>query len=119
MSREYVVRIYLDSPLLLRVIEFQNKKKLHKTYAGLLIFIEGLKSLGLITKDEYEYYRSRYDKPLENSPIKVGPLPKPKCYFCSNDAVGEALFIPKNIVYPVCENHKKLIVNHPKWKVIK
>jgi len=75
MIRDYIVRICLDSPLYLKLLEFQAKKKLGKTYAGLLVFVEGMRSLGLIDQEVYLFYKAKYDKPLETSPIKIEPLP--------------------------------------------
>ena len=119
MNREYFLRLCLDSPLNFKFMEFQLKRKLGKSYAGLLIFIEGMKSLGLIDNELYEYYKQRYDKPLEVSPIKVEPLPKPKCFLCGREAVGIALELKRNKEFPVCEKHKRELAEHPKWKVIK
>ncbi|MEM1767290.1 MAG: hypothetical protein QXD86_05030, partial [Candidatus Bathyarchaeia archaeon] len=58
-SKAIFFHLYLDSPLYFRVLEFQLKHKLGRTYAGLLIFIEGMRSLGLIDDETYSYYKQR------------------------------------------------------------
>jgi len=114
--RDYILRICLDSPLYLKFIDFQAKKKLGKTYAGLLIFLEGMKSLGLIDKETYEFYKNRYDKPLEASPIKVEVI-KPKCFLCGREAVTYAVSVQTGKKKPVCQKHAIELEKHPKWKV--
>lgn len=115
-EREYVYRICLDSPLNFKVLEFQLKHKLGKSFAALLIFVEGMKALGLIDNELYEFYRTRYFKPLEDSPIKV-EKPKVKCDFCGQDAVAKATHV-SGVTKNVCTKHLAELKNHPKWKVV-
>jgi len=114
--KAHCLRLYLDSPLYLKLIQFQAEKKLGKSFAGLLIFIEGMKSLGLIDKDTYEFYKNRYDKPLETSPIKVEVI-KPKCFLCGREAVTYAVSVQTGKRKPVCQKHAIELEKHPKWKV--
>jgi len=62
--RPHELRLFLDSPLYQALVQFQASRRLGASYAGLLIFLEGLRALELIDEDTYEYYSSRYDKPL-------------------------------------------------------
>ena len=117
MIRDYIIRLCLDSPLYLKFIDFQARHKLGKTYAGLLIFIEGMKSLGLIDHETYEFYKSRYNKPLETSPIKVEII-KPKCFLCGREAITHAISKQTGKKYPVCSKHAEELKNHPKWRVL-
>jgi len=112
---DYIYRLCLDAPLYLKVLEFQSKYKLGKTFASLLIFVEGMKALGLIDKETYEFYRSRYMKPLNDSPIIVLKVPV-KCDFCGKEAVGKVQSV-KGIVKNVCVYHLEELRNHPKWRV--
>ena len=118
MVRDYILRLCLDSPLFFKLVEFQLEKKLSKTYAGLLIFVEGMKSLGLIDHETYEFYKSRYNKPLETSPIKVEII-KPKCFLCGREAITYAVSKQTGKKYPVCQKHAEELKNHPKWSVEK
>lgn len=50
--------------------------QLGPSYAGLLIFIEGLRKLDMINEVVYQYYKNRYMKPLrtlieEEDPVKA------------------------------------------------
>jgi hypothetical protein len=87
-----------------------------KSYAGLLVFIEGLYALKLIDRESYEYYKARYSKPLQTSPIKVEPLPKPRCDFCGREAVARATHV-SGIVRQVCQKHLADLQSNPKWRV--
>ncbi len=110
---DYILRLCLDSPLYFSFVKFQLDKKLGKTYAGLLVFIEGMKSLGLIDAETYEYYRKRYDQPLPTSPIVKET---PKCGFCGSPAVSVALH-KSGIIKHVCEKHLKLVKDHQNWRI--
>ncbi|MEM0111570.1 MAG: hypothetical protein QXK90_02260 [Candidatus Parvarchaeota archaeon] len=114
-QQSHIFHIYLDSPLYFRVLEFQLKHKLGRAYACLLIFIEGMKALGLIDNGLYEYYRTRYLKPLETSPIAIEQL-KQKCDFCDKPAITKATHI-SGITKNICNKHLAELKNHPKWKI--
>lgn len=53
-------------------LKFQSENSLGKSYANLLIFLEGLKIKGLISDDDYEIYRDKYNQPLTKR-IKKSP----------------------------------------------
>lgn len=115
MTVDHIIRIYLDSPLYFKFIEFQAENKLGRSYACLLIFIEGMRSLGLIDDEVYAFYKQRYSKPLETSPI-IKQLPK--CDFCGRQAVGVAMH-QSGVTKRVCEKHLKELERHEKWSVMK
>lgn len=115
MTVDHIIRIYLDSPLYLKFIEFQADHKLGRSYACLLIFIEGMRNLGLIDKDVYAFYKQKYYKPLEACPI-VKQIPK--CDFCGKDAIGIAVH-QTGITKHICERHWKELEKHEKWSVMK
>jgi len=117
--KAHCLRLYLDSPLYLKLIQFQATKKLGRSFAGLLIFIEGMKSLDLIDEDTYEYYKRRYDKPLEDSPIKVQVV-KPRCFLCGRDAETDvvAVSIQTGKKYSVCRKHLEELKEHPRWSIV-
>ncbi len=115
MTVDHVVRVCLDAPLYLKFIQFQAQNNLGRSYAMLLIVVEGMHTLGLIDDDAYGFYKQRYSKPLQALPIK---REEPKCCFCGRKAVALAVHqggITKN----VCEKHVKEFLNHEKWHVIK
>jgi len=56
--------LFLDNELYLGFIKLQNDKKLGRSFAGLLSFVEGLHKMGYIEKDTYERHKIRYSKPL-------------------------------------------------------
>jgi len=117
MIRNHILRIYLDSPLYLKFIQFQAEHKLGKAYAGLLIFIEGMKSLKLIDGETYDFYKHKYNKPLQVSPIEIQPLkPKLKCFICGKKAIGFSIFVESGKKYPLCGSHVQALKNNPKWK---
>lgn len=115
MTVDHIVRIYLDSPLYFKLIQFQAQNSLGRSYACLLIFVEGMHSLGLIDDDVYTFYKQRYSKPLETSPI-VKELPK--CDFCGKNAVAVAIH-QSGITKRVCERHWKELEKYEKWTVMK
>jgi len=63
-KKPHALQLFLDSPLDVAITQFQAMHKLGRSYAGLLIFIEGLRKLDLINEVVYQYYRARYMKPL-------------------------------------------------------
>ena len=69
----HILRLFLDSPLDVALTQFQATNKLGRSYAGLLIFIEGLRKLNFISEVVYQYYRERYMKPLQTTPIIEDP----------------------------------------------
>jgi hypothetical protein len=66
--------LFLDRSLYLAFIKFQADKKLGRSYAGLLIFIEGLHTMGRLSDEDYALFKQRYDKPL----IQKEPKPLTK-----------------------------------------
>jgi hypothetical protein len=68
-----VLRLFLDSPIDVALTQFQAKHKLGRSYAGLVIFIEGLRKLNLINEVGYQHYKNRYMKPLRTL-IEEDPL---------------------------------------------
>ena len=62
------MQLFLDSPLDVAVTQFQALHKLGRSYAGLLIFIEGLSKLNLINEVVYQHYKARYMQPLKTLP---------------------------------------------------
>jgi len=62
--REHAVRLFLDRELYLAFIKLQADKKLGRSFAGLLPFVEGLYRLGYITEEAYESHKERYSAPL-------------------------------------------------------
>ena len=72
----HALRLFLDSPLYVAFTQFQAMNKLGPSYAGLLIFIEGLRKLNLINEVTYQHYKNRYMQPLrtlieEEDPAKA------------------------------------------------
>lgn len=114
--KDYILRLCLDSPLYFKFIQFQLEKKLGKSYAGLIVFLEGMKALGLIDNDIYVYYQNRYDKPLETSPI-IKEMPK--CDFCGKAGAVAIAIHQSGITKKVCEKHLKDLKNHPKWSIMR
>jgi hypothetical protein len=72
-EKPHELTLFLDQPLYVALTQFQALNKLGKSYAGLLIFIEGLRKLGLIGEVVYQYYYQRYFKPLQTTPIEEDP----------------------------------------------
>jgi tetratricopeptide (TPR) repeat protein len=65
----HILRLFLDSPLDVALTKFQAMNNLGRSFAGLLVFIEGLRKLNIINEVVYQYYRERYMKPLQTTPI--------------------------------------------------
>lgn len=65
------LRLYLDKQLYLALIKLQADKELGRSYAGLLIFNEGLHQLGYINQKQYETHKKRYSIPLTKDPQQV------------------------------------------------
>jgi hypothetical protein len=106
--------ICLDSPLYLAVVKFQAEHELGRSYAALRIFIEGLKSLNLISQELYEYYRRKYSEPLK--PDFILEDKRVKCDFCGQPAVARAVH-ESGVVKHVCSRHLAELQGHPKWRV--
>jgi hypothetical protein len=70
----HILRLFLDSPLDVALTQYQALNKLGRSYAGLLVFIEGLRKLNFISEVVYQHYRERYMKPLQTTPITEDPL---------------------------------------------
>jgi len=62
--REHGVPIYLDRELYVAFIKLQADRGLGKSFAALLSFVEGLYSLGYISKEVYEAHKRKYSAPL-------------------------------------------------------
>jgi hypothetical protein len=113
--KEHVFYICLDPPLYTAVVKFQAEHELGRSYAALNIFLEGLKSLNLISQDLYAYYKQKYSKPLK--PNFVLEDMRPKCTYCLRPATFQVRNIqnPK-IVRPVCEKHLNEYLASGKWE---
>lgn len=70
--KEHGLPLYLPSELNMGLVDLQHKKRLGRSYAGLLAINEGLYQLGCISEKDYEYYKKRYSDPL----VKAKPLTK-------------------------------------------
>lgn len=66
--------LFLDSPLCVALTQYQALNKLGRSFAGLLIFVEGLRKLELINEVVYQHYRNRYMKPLRTLIEEESPL---------------------------------------------
>jgi hypothetical protein len=73
-TQPHILRLFLDSPLDVALTQYQALNKLGRSYAGLLVFIEGLRKLNFISEVVYQHYRERYMKPLQTNPIIDAPL---------------------------------------------
>lgn len=62
--REHGLPIYLDRELYVAFIKLQADRGLGKSFAALLSFVEGLYSLGYISKEVYEVHKRKYSVPL-------------------------------------------------------
>ena len=105
--------ICLDAPLYLAVIKFQAEHELGRSYAALRIFIEGLKSLNLISQDLYEYYKRKYSASLK--PNFVLEDLRPKCFLCSKPASVKLRNVKGGIVKDVCDKHYNELLISGKW----
>lgn len=56
--------LFLDPELYLGFIKLQAHRKLGRSFAGLLPFIEGLYQMGYIDKEIYEAHKTKYSQPL-------------------------------------------------------
>ena len=61
-------RLFLDKTFYKAFIRLQADKSLGQSFAGLLIYTEGLHALGYITSAEYEAHVRRYSQPLCEAP---------------------------------------------------
>jgi len=62
--REHGLPLYLSSELNMGLVDLQHKKRLGRSYAGLLALTEGLYSLGCISQEVYEKFKIKYSDPL-------------------------------------------------------
>lgn len=71
--REHGVLIYLSKDLYLGFIKLQADKSLGRSYAGLLLFTEGLFRMGYISKEVYAEHIKKYSQPLseEEGPVST------------------------------------------------
>jgi len=63
--KDHGVLLYLSKDLYRGWLKLQVDKDLGRTYAGLLLFTEGLYQLGYINKEVYEQHQKKYSQPLE------------------------------------------------------
>lgn len=63
--KDHGVLLYLSKDLYRGWLKLQVDKDLGRTYAGLLLFTEGLYQLGYIPKEVYEQHVKKYSQPLE------------------------------------------------------
>ena len=66
----HILRLFLDSPLDVALTKYQATNTLGRSYAGLLVFIEGLRRLDLIGEVVYQHYKARYLRPLQTLPAE-------------------------------------------------
>lgn len=79
--REHGVMLFLSPELYLGFIKLQADKGLGRSYAGLLPFVEGLYSMGYISKEVYEESVKRYSKPLvseKSKPLTIKQMKEQK-----------------------------------------
>lgn len=69
--RGHGLPLYLDKHLYLGLIKLQSDKSLGKSYAGLLVFVEGLHHMGYLSQKQYELHKKRYSVPLNRDPEQV------------------------------------------------
>lgn len=55
----------------MKFTELRADKKLGRSFAGLLCFVEGLHVMGFLGDRDYENYRKRYSTPLDKDPEQV------------------------------------------------
>lgn len=111
--KQHKFLVCLDSPLYLAVVKYQAQHSLGRSYAALSIFIEGLKTLGLIDNQLYDYYKRKYSEPLK--PGFILEDKRVKCDFCGKTATAKATH-ESGIVRHVCQKHLAELQAHPKWK---
>lgn len=69
--REHGVMLFLDNELYVGFIKLQAERKLGRSFAGLLPFIEGLYQMGYISSKVYEHHKQKYSQPLLVEESKV------------------------------------------------
>lgn len=62
--QEHRIMLCLSKPLYLGFIQLQADRKLGRSFAGLLPFVEGLFKLGYINKEVYEAHKRKYSVSL-------------------------------------------------------
>jgi hypothetical protein len=72
-EKPHALTLFLDAPLCVALTQFQALNTLGRTYAGLLIFIEGLRKLNLVNEVVYQHYKGLYSQPLRITPIVEDP----------------------------------------------
>lgn len=111
------VMLYLDRTLYRAFIRLQADYELGRSYAGLLPFVEGLYTLGFLSKDEYVQHRKRYSEKLEDKTKFEAAVAK--CNFCGKPAVAVFQDVKSGIQKQVCEYHRKSLTDHEKWIAVK
>lgn len=62
--KEHIAKLCLPIPMYLGSLKFQSENSYGKSFANLLIFLEGLKAKDLISDADYEIYQDQYNQPL-------------------------------------------------------
>lgn len=69
--KEHGLMLFLDADLYLSFVKLQADKRLGRSYAGLLAFVEGLHEMGYLNERQYEAHKRRYSIPLDKNPRQV------------------------------------------------
>ncbi len=69
----HILRLFLDAPLDVALTRFQATSSLGRSFAGLLVFVTGLRKLNLISEKDVQYYLERYNRPLRTAPTVEDP----------------------------------------------
>ena len=68
--KDHILRLFLSSELNMGLVDLQAKKRLGRSFAGLLALTEGLHSLGCLSEEEYNFFKKRYsDKLVKKKPL--------------------------------------------------
>lgn len=71
---DWSYRLYMERKLYMALIKLQAEKRLTKSKSGLLSVVEGLHSMGYLSKADYEIYKAKYSVGLDVeslSPIQI------------------------------------------------
>jgi hypothetical protein len=69
--KNWGIMLYLDKHLYMGFIKLQADKKLGRSFAGLLAFVEGLYQMGYISEKHYQKCKKRYSTPLDKDPLQI------------------------------------------------
>lgn len=91
--QDHCLRLYLDPELYMGFIKLQGARELGRSFSGLIIFIEGLHSLGFISTEIYEAHVKKYSEKLvaENKPLTPEQLKEKETLEAKNRFFKEAL----------------------------